>query len=67
MLVYVRDNNIEYALKVLKRRMQRAGVYQEIRLRRNYLKPSEEKAKMLSEKSKKISKFLKKRMEREGY
>jgi len=67
MLVYVRDGNVEYALKALKRKMQRAGVFKEMRLRRHYLKPSQEKTMRIAEKAKKISKFLKKRVEREGY
>jgi len=39
--VLVRDNNVEQALKVLKKKMQREGVFREMRLRRHYEKPSE--------------------------
>ena len=67
MQVYVRDNNVEQANKILKRKMQRAGVYKEMRFRKNYEKPSQINARKLAEKKKKIVKFLKKRMEKEGF
>lgn len=67
MLVYVRENNIEYALKALKRRIQRSGLYKEMRLRRHFEKPAERRVRKEAEKAKIIKKFLKKRMEREGF
>ena len=39
--VLVRDNNVDQALRVLKKKMQREGVFREMKLRRNYEKPSE--------------------------
>jgi small subunit ribosomal protein S21 len=39
--VFVRDNNVEQALKVLKRKMQREGVFREMKRRKTYEKPSE--------------------------
>jgi small subunit ribosomal protein S21 len=42
--VFVRDNNVEQALKALKRKMQREGVFREMKLRKHYEKPSERKA-----------------------
>jgi small subunit ribosomal protein S21 len=39
--VLVRDNNVEQALKVLKRKMQREGVFREMKRRKAYEKPSE--------------------------
>jgi small subunit ribosomal protein S21 len=39
--VLVRDNNVEQALKVLKKKMQREGVFREMKLRGHYEKPSE--------------------------
>ena len=42
--VVVRDNNVDQALKALKKKMQREGVFREMKLRRNYEKPSEKKA-----------------------
>jgi small subunit ribosomal protein S21 len=39
--VFVRDNNIDQALRALKRKMQREGVFREMKLRRFYEKPSD--------------------------
>ena len=39
--VLVRDNNVDQALRVLKKKLQREGVFREMKLRRNYEKPSE--------------------------
>lgn len=47
--VNVRDNNVEQALKVLKKKMQREGIFREMKLRRHYEKPSEKKARESSE------------------
>ncbi|CAM5211341.1 30S ribosomal protein S21 [Bosea thiooxidans] len=41
MQVLVRDNNVDQALRVLKRKLQREGVMREMRQRRAYEKPSE--------------------------
>ena len=40
MEVIVRDNNVDQALRVLKKKMQREGVYREMKLRRHFEKPS---------------------------
>jgi len=47
--VLVRHNNIEYALKALKRKMQREGVFYRLRVSRFYEKPSAMKARKLGE------------------
>jgi small subunit ribosomal protein S21 len=39
--VFVRDNNIDQALRALKRKMQREGVFREMKRRRFYEKPSD--------------------------
>lgn len=39
--VVVRDNNVEQALRVLKKKMQREGLFREMKMRRHYEKPSE--------------------------
>jgi small subunit ribosomal protein S21 len=39
--VLVRDNNVDQALKVLKKKMQREGIFCEMKVRRHYEKPSE--------------------------
>ena len=41
--VNVRDNNVDQALRVLKKKMQREGIFREMKLRRHYEKPSEKK------------------------
>ena len=38
MQVLVRDNNVDQALKVLKKKMQREGVFREMKLRGHYEK-----------------------------
>ena len=38
--VTVKDNNIEQALRSLKKRMQREGLFREMKLRKHYEKPS---------------------------
>ena len=44
MQVLVRDNNVDQALKALKKKMQREGIFREMKLRGHYEKPSEKKA-----------------------
>lgn len=65
--VVVRDNNVDQALKALKKKMQREGVFREMKLRRAYEKPSEKKAREKAEAVRRHRKLLRKRLEREGY
>ncbi|MBB5712738.1 30S ribosomal protein S21 [Sphingomonas xinjiangensis] len=44
MRVEVRDNNVDQALRVLKKKLQREGVYREMKLRKHFEKPSEKRA-----------------------
>jgi small subunit ribosomal protein S21 len=44
MQILVRENNVDQALRVLKKRMQREGIFREMKLRRHYEKPSERRA-----------------------
>lgn len=67
MQVLVRDNNVDQALRSLKKKMQREGVFREMKLRRNFEKPSERKQRERSEAIRRIRKVLRKRLEREGY
>ena len=67
MQVVVRDNNVEQALRALKKKMQREGVFREMKLRRNYEKPSGRRAGERAEAVRRCRKLLRKRMEREGY
>ena len=67
MIVSVRDNNIDQALRVLKKKMQREGIFREMKNRRSYEKPSEKKAREIAESTRRVRKLLRKRLEREGY
>ncbi len=64
--VNVRDNNVEQALRALKKKMQREGIFREMKLRRNYEKPSEKKAREKSESVRRWRKLDRKRRERDG-
>jgi small subunit ribosomal protein S21 len=64
--VFVRDNNVDQALRVLKKKMQREGVFREMRRRRFYEKPSELKAREKSEAIRRIRKLARKQAQREG-
>jgi small subunit ribosomal protein S21 len=64
--VSVRDNNVDQALKVLKKKMQREGIFREMKLRRNHEKPSEKKAREKAESVRRWRKLDRKRREREG-
>lgn len=65
--VIVRDNNVDQALRALKKKMQREGVFREMKLRRAYEKPSERKARERAEAIRRHRKLMRKRMEREGF
>ena len=65
--VLVRENNVDQALRVLKKKMQREGIFREMKLRRNYEKPSERRAREKAEAVRRYRKLLRKRLEREGY
>jgi len=65
--VQVRDNNIEQALRALKKKMQREGVYREMKLRRHFEKPSEKRAREQAEAVRRFRKLMRKRLDREGY
>ena len=65
--VFVRNNNVDQALRALKKKMQREGTFREMKLRRAYEKPSERRAREKAESVRRYRKMLRKRMEREGY
>ncbi len=65
--VSVRDNNVDQALRALKKKMQREGIFREMKLRRNYEKPSERRAREKAEAIRRARKLARKRMEREGF
>jgi small subunit ribosomal protein S21 len=47
--VFVRDNDISAALRVLKKKMQREGTFREMKRRRSYEKPSERRVREKAE------------------
>ncbi len=67
MEVTVRDNNVDQALRVLKKKMQREGIYREMKMRRHFEKPSIKRAREKAEAVRRFRKLMRKRLEREGY
>ncbi len=66
MQVLVRDNNVDQALRALKKKLQREGVFREMKLRNFYEKPSEKKAREKAEAVRRARKLARKRAQREG-
>ena len=61
MQIMVRDNNVDQALRALKKKLQREGVYREMKLRRHYEKPSEKRAREKAaavRRARKLERFL---------
>ncbi len=65
MEVQVRDNNVDQALRALKKKMQHEGLYREMRMRRHYEKPSEKRAREKAEAIRRFRKLQRKRRERD--
>ena len=65
MQVTVRDNNVDQALRVLKKKLQREGVFREMKLRQQYEKPSERRAREKAEAIRRARKLARKRALRE--
>ena len=66
MQVTVRDNNVDQALKALKKKMQREGIFREMKLRNHYEKPSEKKAREKAEAIRRGRKLARKKQMRDG-
>ena len=64
--VMVRDNNVDQALRVLKKRLQREGVFREMKLRKYYEKPSEARVREKAEAIRRTRKAARKQAIREG-
>jgi len=62
----VRDNNVDQALRVLKKKMQREGLFRELRRRRAYEKPSERRNREAADAVRRLRKLQRKRAQREG-
>ncbi len=65
MEVSVRDNNVDQALKVLKKKMQREGTFREMKRRRHYEKPSEMRQRKKAEAIRRTRKLARKQAQRE--
>jgi len=66
MQVLVRENNVDQALRVLKKKMQREGIFRELKAKRYYEKPSERKAREKNEAVRRARKLARKKAQREG-
>lgn len=66
MQVVVRENNVEQAMRVLKKKMQREGVFREMKARRAYEKPSEKRVREKSEAIRRTRKAARKQAQRDG-
>ena len=64
--IVVRDNNVDQALKALKKKMQREGLFREMKRRNHFEKPSERKAREKAEAVRRARKLALKRAQREG-
>jgi small subunit ribosomal protein S21 len=64
--VLVRDNNVDQALRALKKKLQREGVFREMKMRDFYEKPSEKRVREKAEAVRRVRKLARKRMQRES-
>ncbi len=66
MRIIVRDNDVDQALRALKKKMQREGLFREMKLRRHYEKPSEKRAREKAAAIRRARKLARKRALRES-
>ena len=66
MRIVVRDNNVEQAIRALKRKLQREGLFRELKRHRAYEKPSERRAREKAEAVRRARKLARKQAQREG-
>lgn len=64
--VFVRENNVDQALRALKKKMQREGIFREMKMRKAYEKPSERKVREKAEAVRRARKAARKQAQREG-
>jgi small subunit ribosomal protein S21 len=65
--VFVRDNNVDGALKALKKKMQREGIWREMKRARSFEKPSERRVRKKAEAIRRTRKLDRKRLQIEGF
>jgi len=63
--VQVRDNNVDQALRVLKKKLQREGVFRELKLKQHFEKPSVKRAREKAEAVRRARKLARKKVQRE--
>jgi len=63
--VQVRDNNVDQALRVLKKKLQREGVFREMKLKQHFEKPSVKRAREKAEAVRRARKLARKKVQRE--
>ena len=66
MQVQVRDNNVDQALRALKKKLQREGVFRGMKLRQHFEKPSVKRAREKAEAVRRARKLARKKAQREG-
>ena len=64
--IFVRDNNVDQALRALKKKLQREGVFREMKLKQHFEKPSVKKAREQAEAVRRSRKLARKKAQREG-
>ena len=66
MQVFVRDNNVDQAMRVLKKKMMREGIFRQVKAKTFFSKPSEMRARELTEAIRRSRKLARKKAERDG-
>src|SRR4051794_32374339 len=66
MQVIVNNGNVDQALRALKKKMQREGIFREMRQRKAYEKPSEKRVREKAEAVRRARKAARKLAQREG-
>jgi len=64
--IYVRENNVDQALRVLKKKLQNEGVLREMKSRKHYEKPSEKRVREQAEAVRRARKLARRKAQMEG-
>jgi small subunit ribosomal protein S21 len=65
--VNVNDNNVEQALRVLKKKMQREGLFNEMKKRKQFESNPEKKKRVMADAVRRARKDERKRREKQGF
>jgi small subunit ribosomal protein S21 len=66
MKIMVRDNNVEQALRVMKKKLQREGIFRLLKEAEAFEKPSEKRVREKAEAVRRARKAQRKKLQREG-